>query len=387
MGGWKSGSRDTIKWQGKLDSEFGEIQHTPTKPKDIVNKEYADSITPTHTESTTDELTNKTIDSFTNQVEADEIHIRIRNESGSIMTKGQLVFISGYNVGLDRTLVTLTDASSSSTMPCLGMINDGDIANNADGHCTVYGRVFDIDTSAFSVGDTAYVSTTAGEMSTRPSGTSEEVQAIGVVLRSQANNGVIQIIGAGRTNDIPNDIDHDTDIINVSADDHHPQSHDIASHSDTTATGAELETLTDGSETTLHSHAGGGAGKIHVISNVISPMGSDFSTSSTSYVDITGLTTTIVTGVTSTIMAWLSCGMKNSGGFSTSHLQLIIDGTASGEAIGGVGADSRSQGNVSQAKTGVASATITVKAQGRVGANTSIFFDTTDNIMILAIEE
>ncbi len=35
----------------------------------------------------------------------------------------------------------------------------------------------------------------------------------------------------------------------------HPQAHNVASHSDTTGTGAELETLTDGSETTLHSHA------------------------------------------------------------------------------------------------------------------------------------
>jgi hypothetical protein len=38
----------------------------------------------------------------------------------------------------------------------------------------------------------------------------------------------------------------------------HAESHTIASHSDTTATGAELEELTDGSETTLHSHAGDG---------------------------------------------------------------------------------------------------------------------------------
>lgn len=38
----------------------------------------------------------------------------------------------------------------------------------------------------------------------------------------------------------------------------HDEAHTIASHSDTTATGAELETLTDGSETALHSHAGGG---------------------------------------------------------------------------------------------------------------------------------
>ena len=39
-------------------------------------------------------------------------------------------------------------------------------------------------------------------------------------------------------------------------DDHHPQSHNIASHSDTTATGAELETLTDNSMAdTLHRHS------------------------------------------------------------------------------------------------------------------------------------
>ncbi len=38
-------------------------------------------------------------------------------------------------------------------------------------------------------------------------------------------------------------------------DDHHAQSHNIASHSDTSATGAELNTLTGGGGTTLHSHA------------------------------------------------------------------------------------------------------------------------------------
>ena len=42
----------------------------------------------------------------------------------------------------------------------------------------------------------------------------------------------------------------------------HPEVHTIASHSDTAATGAELEELTDGGETTLHSHAGGGGGGV-----------------------------------------------------------------------------------------------------------------------------
>ena len=39
---------------------------------------------------------------------------------------------------------------------------------------------------------------------------------------------------------------------------HHAASHSIASHNDTTGTGAELNTLTGGGETALHSHAGGG---------------------------------------------------------------------------------------------------------------------------------
>ena len=195
---------------------------TPVNDLNIANKKYVDDNVGvgTWTDTSTNTGTNKTLDDFSNKIEADEVHIQIRNESGSTMTKGQLVYISGYNVGLDRTLVTLADASSAATMPMLAMINDGDIVNNADGHATVSGRVFNIDTSAFAVGDSVYVSTTPGALSTRPSGTSDQVQRIGIVLRSQANNGVIQIIGAGRTNDIPNDVDHATDLQNVGTNTH-----------------------------------------------------------------------------------------------------------------------------------------------------------------------
>ena len=50
-------------------------------------------------------------------------------------------------------------------------------------------------------------------------------------------------------------ISHDN-IDGVSADDHHAQSHNIASHSDTTATGTELNTLTDNSiANALHRHS------------------------------------------------------------------------------------------------------------------------------------
>jgi len=41
----------------------------------------------------------------------------------------------------------------------------------------------------------------------------------------------------------------------ANSDAHHSESHTIASHSDTTATGSELNELTDGSDTTLHGHS------------------------------------------------------------------------------------------------------------------------------------
>lgn len=45
------------------------------------------------------------------------------------------------------------------------------------------------------------------------------------------------------------------DLENIGTDDHHAESHTVASHSDTTATGTELETLTDGSDgSSLHNH-------------------------------------------------------------------------------------------------------------------------------------
>ncbi len=57
-----------------------------------------------------------------------------------------------------------------------------------------------------------------------------------------------------------------SDITGISANDHHSESHTVASHSDTTATGTELETLTDGSNAdALHAHTGSGLDLTRVI--------------------------------------------------------------------------------------------------------------------------
>lgn len=165
---------------------------------------YTDSEAIAATDDATQTLTNKKMDSFTNDIDADRLHVEVRNESGGTLTKGTPIFVSGYSVGQDVVLVQAADSDGSGTMPAIGLIED-DIVNNATGKCVTEGRLSGIDTSSFSVGDILYVSTTAGGLTaTKPSGESELIQSIGEVLRSHATLGIIEIEGAGRTNDIPN---------------------------------------------------------------------------------------------------------------------------------------------------------------------------------------
>jgi len=77
-----------------------------------------------------------------------------------------------------------------------------------------------------------------------------------------------------------------TDTTGKTSDDHHTEAHTVASHSDTTGTGAELETLTDGSDAdALHTHSADGidtsaihddtGSEISAITEKGSPVGGD----------------------------------------------------------------------------------------------------------------
>ena len=162
---------------------------------------------PHNIEADTLTFTNKTIDDFSNHVEADEIHEELRNESGASMTRGDAVFISGFSVGQVRALVTLADSSVVGTMPMIALLEDATLANNATGHFIEQGTLEDMDTDSWNVGDELYISetgtTTNTLTSTKPTGTAL-IQKVAVVLRKHASNGVVEIFGAGRQNDLPN---------------------------------------------------------------------------------------------------------------------------------------------------------------------------------------
>jgi hypothetical protein len=125
-----------------------------------------------------------------------------KNSTGSTISKGKLVYISGYDIASGYPEISLADNTSSSTMAAIGVVRE-DILNNATGFVIVNGKLSDVDTSTFSVNAIVYVGTSGDFTTTKPTGTAL-IQNVGKVLRSHASNGQIEIISIGRTNDVPN---------------------------------------------------------------------------------------------------------------------------------------------------------------------------------------
>ena len=129
----------------------------------------------------------------------------------------------------------------------------------------------------------------------------------------------------------------------------------------------------------------GAAGGIDV--SAVARQSSAFSTTSTSYVDITNpATISLVTTATDTIMGWFSCGQYNTNNTADSY-QLLINGTI----VNIVQAYSSTVNqNISVTCSGmlkaVASGTIVVKVQCKVGAGTlNLPYDTQTDATLSAI--
>jgi len=117
-----------------------------------------------------------------------------KNTSGSTITKGQVVYITGStgnapNIGLAR-------ANSLTTLPAVGIVLDS-IENNNFGQVMYSGIISNVDTSAFATGATLWVSTSvAGALQNTRATTPNLVQRMGTVLVSGVGNGSILIVTA-----------------------------------------------------------------------------------------------------------------------------------------------------------------------------------------------
>ena len=102
----------------------------------------------------------------------------------------------------------VADYDDPAKMPAFG-IASADIANNNNGSISTYGDLKNIDTTGtnesetWAVGDELFVNNNK-LTNIRPSSETQEVQKIAKIIRVHANNGQMFLMGAGRSNDVPN---------------------------------------------------------------------------------------------------------------------------------------------------------------------------------------
>jgi len=123
---------------------------------------------------------------------AKNLEVRVRNQSGSTMAAGTIVYISGAtgNLPLITKAQANNDANSAQT---IGFVKTS-IANNGTGYVIVRGVLENIDTSALSEGVQLYLSpTTAGTWTTSKPSAPEHLVYVGVVIRSHPTLGTILV--------------------------------------------------------------------------------------------------------------------------------------------------------------------------------------------------
>ena len=132
------------------------------------------------------------------------VQVDATNNTGSSIAAGTPVYqtgVSGQNI-----TIAPADASSSSTMPAIGVTKGAISASGGTGVVVVSGFLKGINTSAYTAGDTLYVANGGGFTTSLSNLTGEGnlIENLGKVVKSDASAGSIIVTGAGRTNATPN---------------------------------------------------------------------------------------------------------------------------------------------------------------------------------------
>ena len=146
--------------------------------------------------------------SFSAVSDGQTVKIECKNTSGSTITKGTPVYVTGTVGSSFRVEVAPADAGNSAKMPAVGVL-ETDLAHNTEGYAVTGGLLKNlttdpIDSTNTASNDTIYVKTGGGLTMTKPTGTNL-IQNIGKVGRVNSSNaGSIVVSSILRTNDLPN---------------------------------------------------------------------------------------------------------------------------------------------------------------------------------------
>lgn len=143
---------------------------------------------------------------------AERIDVKVRNNSGSTIYKGSVVYLNGA-LG-NRPTIALSRANSELTSSSTFGITIEDIPNNADSFVTCLGTLHVLDTSSFTEGDVVWLSPDVwGGLTTTKPNTPNHAVKIGIVTRSHPTLGsiVLQIQNGYELGEL-----HDVSITNPS---------------------------------------------------------------------------------------------------------------------------------------------------------------------------
>lgn len=182
-----------------FSNDYNDLDNLPTIPAAQVNSDW-------NATSGVEEILNKptlpaTVGDMLKSVydtdvdgvvdSAERIQIVVRNSTGVTLTKGQIVYLSGATGNRPNAVLAQADTEATSSKT-IGMVI-ANIANNADGQVAVNGSLHDLDLSAFTAGDTLWLSaTTAGGMvANTPPIEPNHAVFIGYVARAHPTQGRI----------------------------------------------------------------------------------------------------------------------------------------------------------------------------------------------------
>lgn len=141
---------------------------------------------------------DRTVYDFNNDGIVDKarmVSITARNTTGSTITKGSIVYVSGASG--NHVLITLADKDSESTSSkTLGMVVE-DIAHDANGIVAVNGTVDDLNTNAYAAGTGLYLGDNGGWTSTLPTQPAHSVFIGWVTIQSSTGGRVVLHIQNG----------------------------------------------------------------------------------------------------------------------------------------------------------------------------------------------
>lgn len=127
----------------------------------------------------------------------------VKNVSGGTLTKGTPVHVTGSTGNLAEVIA----ADAATNYPAHFVLNE-DLADDAEGLGIALGFINNVDVpdaSIYSEGDTVYLGTSGGWTTTKPTGTNA-IQNLGIIIKVNTSTNKISgvIMGAGRSNDVPN---------------------------------------------------------------------------------------------------------------------------------------------------------------------------------------